>query len=207
MMVSHGTHHAAAHDVCQPNLVRAMLLGCATALTIGLANLWMREREYELDLARSSLSYAVTLKQCIERDEEEDADDNFELLTTLRSTLRRSLRRNPRRRLVVRRRYLRRAFFYCVGRPCNRLSRDCWRLSIHGLCNLGNKIKSVLLGAGTGAERIVEARDQSFARDLIVYFLKRHRNSSFVSRDNSTMDEAGGSDNAAACVNTMQGGA
>lgn len=90
--------------------------------------------------------------------------------------------------------------FYGAARGASTIAIDC-------LGNFGDQIKRLVLGFHRTAVGIVKADNKPFTRKAVFRIFGRHKDSSsVVGLDDSTMDEAGGSGNAATSrVEVLQG--
>lgn len=199
-MVSHVTSHAATSSACQPNVVRLMLLVSTSSSIIGLASLWLRKKQYDLGVSQVALAYAQAAAECTD---DKSWDDKASLINVFASRL----REIPKERLVSSAGNFRSNFLAFASRKIGQFLFARPTVAIDCLSNFGDQVKRLLLGFHMATVGIVKADNKPFTRKAIFWIFGRHKGSSLVDGlDNSTMDEAGGSGNAATSrVEVMQG--
>lgn len=182
-MSIHAENHAAAADVCQPNGVRLLALPVAlvaSTIIASTAALWIarahrrsdrRSQAIKLVTEQSYLFCAESIKSA-ETWLTPEPSVSFPLVIT--SVFGRLHRFKP----------------FGDGLFAVKIAQ-----SINSLCNLGNKIKSIILGFNVCAVGIVKPSNKPFARNL-VFWMARHKESPFGVFDRQRMDDGGRRGNA-----------
>lgn len=191
MMVSHEDNYAAGAGSCQPNLVRIALLVSASSCMIGLAGLWLRKKQYDLEVSQVALAYAQAAAECPEG---ESWDNDASLVNAFAD----HLREIPRKRLICSASNFRSNLLAFASRKIGQFLFGRPTVAINCLGNFGDQIKRMVHGFHRAAVGIVKANNKPFTRKPVFRIFGRHKDSSsVVGLDDSTMDEAGGSGNAA----------
>lgn len=190
-------------------LARAVLLVGGAGCAIALGNLFMRQKEYDLQLRKDGLAMAQYLQEMEQSSEDIDADWKTEM--DVAQAFVDNLRHATERRVWKSARYLPDKLFKVFGLSFARLGRFCWlgrrnnTCSINGLSNFRQQVKRIFLGFNVRRIAVVKPGYKTFPRNVVFWMFGRHNESSFVGGGKSTMDVAGSADNGTASLAGMCG--